>query len=135
MKALLWVGLGSGLGGALRYGTNWAAIELAWTDFPISTLCVNLIGSLLIGFLAGILGSGDSRPAPSYKRQFWVTGFCGGYTTFSAFSWEIVELVRGGEGTLAGAYAAGSIFLGLVAVAIGLILAMRWNARSGEYQR
>jgi CrcB protein len=63
--------------------------------------------------------------AHPYKWHFWITGFCGGYTTFSTFSWHILALVQKGEGSLAGAYAAGSIALGLIAVWMGLSLAMR----------
>ena len=82
-------------------------------------------GSLLIGYLAGVWVSGGALSPQSCKLQFWITGFFGGYTTFSTFSWQVLDLVRAGEGTLAGAYASGSIAFGILAVWFGLSLAMR----------
>jgi CrcB protein len=91
----------------------------------LSTLLINLSGSLLVGYLAGLWATGGAATPHPYKWHFWVTGLCGGYTTFSAFSWQVIHLVREGEGTLAGAYAAGSIAMGIFAVWLGLSLAMR----------
>lgn len=126
MRQLLWIGLGSGLGGGLRYLLDMVALQIGFAAFPVSTFLINLSGSLLIGYLAGLWATGGAVTAHPYKWHFWVTGFCGGYTTFSTFSWQVIELVRqGGEGTLAGAYAAGSIALGLIAVWLGLSIAMR----------
>lgn len=125
MKSLFWIGLGSGLGGGLRYSLDWLALNAGLATFPLSTLCINLSGSLLIGYLAGRWATGGAaRPHPG-KWHFWITGFCGGYTTFSTFSWQVLDLVRQSEGTLAGAYAAGSIAFGVLAVWLGLSLAMR----------
>ena len=115
MKAGIWVALGSALGGVLRYGVDQVlALSVA---FPLSTFVANLSGSLLIGYFAGVWSGGRASVA---KWHFWITGFCGGYTTFSTFSWQLVELVGEGEGQLAGIYAASSIGLGLVAVWVGL---------------
>lgn len=125
MKPLFWVGLGSGLGGGLRHALDWLALGAGLGAFPLSTLFINLSGSLLIGYLAGLWATGGAATPHPYKWHFWITGFCGGYTTFSAFSWQVLELVRQSEGTLAGAYAAGSLAFGLVAVWLGLSLAMR----------
>jgi CrcB protein len=128
MKQLLWIGLGSGLGGGLRLLLDQLALLLGLGTFPVSTLLINLTGSWLIGYLAGLWATGGAVTAHPYKWHFWITGFCGGYTTFSSFSWQILDLVQQGEGTLAGAYAAGSIALGLVAVWVGLSMAMRGRA-------
>jgi CrcB protein len=128
MKLLFWIGLGSGIGGGLRYLLDVLALNIGLTFFPVSTLVINLSGSLLIGYLAGLWATGGAATPHPHKWHFWTTGFCGGFTTFSAFSWQVLDLVREGEGTLAGAYAAGSIALGLIAVWMGLSLAMR-NAR------
>ena len=125
MRQLLWIGLGSGLGGGLRYLLDILVINIGLTAFPVSTLLINLSGSLLIGYLAGLWATGGAVTPHPHKWHFWITGFCGGYTTFSTFSWQILNLVREGEGTLAGAYAAGSVAFGLIAVWLGLSLAMR----------
>ena len=121
MRAIIRVGLGGGLGGGLRSLIDLLVINLGLDALPISIFFINLTGSLLIGYLVGLWGNNSAMPAE--KWHFWVTGFCGGYTTFSAFSWQIMDLFRQGGGTLAGFYAASSIALGLVAVWIGLSFA------------
>ena len=125
MRQLLWLGLGSGLGGCLRYLVDLLALNLGLAAFPVSTFLINVSGSLLIGYLAGVWAIGGALSPQSCKWQFWITGFFGGYTTFSTFSWQVLDLVRAGEGTLAGAYASGSIAFGILAVWFGLSLAMR----------
>jgi CrcB protein len=122
MRHLFWIGLGSGLGGGLRHGIDLVFAHVGLTALPLSTLMINVSGSLLIGYLAGLWASGGAVTPHPYKWHFWITGVCGGYTTFSAFSWQILDLVQKGEGTLAGAYAAGSLALGIIAVWLGLSL-------------
>ena len=125
MRQLLWLGLGSGLGGCLRYFLDLVALNVGLAAFPASTFLINVSGSLLIGYLAGAWASGAALSPHSWRWHFWITGFCGGYTTFSTLSWQVLDLVRAGEGTLAGTYAAGSIAFGILAVWFGLSLAMR----------
>ena len=125
MRQLLWLGLGSGLGGCLRYLLDLLALNVGLAAFPVSTFLINVSGSLLIGYLSGVLASGGALSPRSCRWHFWITGFCGGYTTFSTFSWQVLDLVRAGEGTVAGSYAAGSIAFGMLAVWFGLSLAMR----------
>lgn len=127
MRQLLWLGLGSGLGGCLRYLLDLLALNVVLAAFPVSTFLINVSGSLLIGYLAGVWASGDALSPRSCRWHFWITGLCGGYTTFSTFSWQVLDLIRAGQGTLAGAYAAGSIAFGMLAVWFGLSLAMRVN--------
>ena len=125
MKQLLWLGLGSGLGGCLRYLVDLLALNFGLATFPVSTFLINVSGSLLIGYMAGVWASGGAFSPRSCRRHFWITGFCGGYTTFSTFSWQVLNLLRTGEGTEAGAYAAGSIAFAMLAVCFGLSLATR----------
>lgn len=117
---LFWIGLGSALGGCLRYALDQLAMQVADGRFPVATFVINISGSLLVGFLAGIWASGGAVGPHPHKWHFWMTGFCGAYTTFSAFSWQLLSLIEGGHAQLAGLYAAGSVAFGLVAVWAGL---------------
>lgn len=117
---IFWIALGSALGGSARYGLDQLAVALGITAFPVSTFIVNLSGSLLIGYLAGLWAAGGAATPHPYKWHFWMTGVCGGYTTFSAFSWQVLSLIEQGHGDLAGFYAAFSIVTGSFAVWAGL---------------
>ena len=77
MRAILRVGLGSGLGGGLRSLIDLLMINLSLGALPISTFFINLTGSLLIGYLVGFWGNNSAMPAE--KWHFWVTGFCLGF--------------------------------------------------------
>lgn len=141
-KKDLWViAQGSALGGFLRFGLEALAKGLG-VELPLATILVNVSGSFLIGWLAGSWAQGGPTIARSYRWHFWVTGFCGGYTTFSLFSQQIVELLHDGSGQLAGLYVSGSVVLGLLAVWLGFSLARSraeseavYNARIEYYDR
>ena len=121
---LFCVGLGSAVGGTARFALNQLPFEFGVGVFPVSTLIINLSGSLLIGYLLGSCGgSGAAGPHP-HKWHFWMTGVCGGYTTFSAFSLQLLELIVSGHAQLAGFYAAASVGAGLIAVWIGISWAL-----------
>lgn len=124
---LLWIALGSGLGGGLRYALDQLAMQAGTEAYPISTFVINLSGSLLIGFLAGLWASGGAAGPHPYKWDFWMTGFCGGYTTFSAFSWQVLSMIESGQAQMAGFYAAASVGLALIAVWLGVSWATRGN--------
>ncbi len=120
MKAILLIGLGGGIGSILRYLTTITVNRLWPAAFPWGTFAVNIIGSFLVGILIGLLGR--LLPANTDLRFLLITGFCGGYTTFSAFASENVSLFQSGHPLTAFAYMAGSLLVGLLAVWIGLFL-------------
>lgn len=118
--ATLVVGLGGALGAIARHaGTEWMR-RIVGDAFPWGTLAVNVVGSFALGFAMVWLHA----HAPSTQtRQFIVIGFLGSFTTFSTFSYEAVALIRSGQLWRAGAYAGGSLALGIVAVLVGAALA------------
>ena len=123
MNVLL-VAAGSGLGGVLRHlASCWVG---AAKGFPWATLTVNVVGSLLIGVLSGLLARHGGSFAES-MRCFAVVGFCGGFTTFSTFSNETFRLMENGQWWFAFAYVGTSVAAGLGAVALGW-----WLARLGQ---
>ena len=112
--------LGAGIGGALRHGVNVGAAKLFGYGFPFGTLIVNLLGSFLIGLLAGYFAF---RPGvPQDVRLFLTTGILGGFTTFSAFSLDGALLIERHAYALAAVYMVGSVVAGLVALFLGLAL-------------
>ena len=112
--------LGAGIGGALRHGVNLAAARLFGFDFPYGTLIVNLLGSLLMGVLAGYFAYRTG--IPQHVRLFLTTGVLGGFTTFSAFSLDAALLMERHAYWSAAAYMAGSVLLSLLALFAGLSL-------------
>ena len=122
-----WVMLGSALGGAARYWCSGFAAEHFGETFPVGTLAVNIIGSFIIGFFATLTGPDGRFLVGTQARQFVMTGLCGGYTTFSSFSVQTLNLVRDGEVKLAGANIALSVVLCLLAVWLGHIAAASLN--------
>lgn len=116
----LWVGLGGAVGAMARFGAVQLAAARWGLTFPWGTMAVNVTGSLLIGFLATILSSRQSDPT---LRLLLITGVLGGYTTFSAFSFEALALITQQRHLAAAGYVVGSVLLGLLAAAIGTALA------------
>ncbi len=121
MKEALLVGVGGFVGSIARYRLGGFVLHHAqqWR-YPLSTFCVNVLGCFLIGVLAG-LGERYSFLSANL-RLLLITGFLGGFTTFSAFGAEGVFLIRRGEWPIALSYAALSVFCGFVAVWIGIKL-------------
>jgi len=124
MKQALLVGIGGLLGSIARFKLGGAILHHSETmRFPLSTFVVNVIGCFVIGTLAGLAEHRDMFSADS--RLFLFTGVLGGFTTFSAFGYEAVFLIRRGEIGVAFAYASLSVMCGLVAVWLGLKLFSR----------
>lgn len=123
MKQLLVVGLGGFLGAISRYKLGGAILHgtTAWR-FPLSTFVINVAGCFCIGLVAGLIERHDLFSANT--RLFLITGILGGFTTFSAFAFENVYLLRRGEAGIAFAYAALSVIAGLAAVWLALKLAL-----------
>jgi CrcB protein len=109
----LWVALGGALGSVGRFAlANLAAARLGET-FPWGTLAVNVLGSFAIGVFAAMPAASDTA------KKFLMAGICGGFTTFSAFSLQTLELTQRGEWLRAGVNVVGSVVLCLVAVWLG----------------
>jgi len=120
MKIVFLIGLGSFLGGILRYWLSGYVQAKFYSEFPLGTFAVNLTGCFFIGLAFGFAERGSLSQE---TRIFLTTGILGGFTTFSAFSNETLGLLRQGTYGLAAAYALGSLILGILATFLGYVLA------------
>lgn len=118
---IYYVALGSALGGVARFVFGGYLQRLWGPSFPVGTLAVNVLGSLLIGFVFRLCVGVPAIPAEA--RVFLTTGFCGGYTTFSTFSFETAELLESGAFAKAGLYALVSVALCCAATFTGFAIA------------
>lgn len=113
------VAVGSGIGGVARY-TMTMLVQPKNTAFPVGTLMVNLLGCLVIGAIAEYaLTTGRLSPE---ARVLLLSGFCGGFTTFSTFSFESLELIQAGAWSRALLYTFASVAVGLAAVWAGTLV-------------
>jgi CrcB protein len=119
----LWIGLGGALGSIARYFLSEAMARTLGPEFPWGTLFVNVSGSLVIGFVAGWDGADGRLMESAFARQFVMVGICGGYTTFSAFSLQTLEMLQVGDVGRAGGYAAASVLTCVLAAWAGYALA------------
>ena len=119
-KDILLVGLGGGVGSIARFLCQRSVSAWYPHAFPFGTLIVNFLGCFLIGLLLGLAEKG-SFVKPELKLLL-VTGFCGGYTTFSAFAAENIQLLRDGRLLYFMLYTIGSVVLGILAAFAGLSL-------------
>ncbi|HXF53790.1 MAG TPA: fluoride efflux transporter CrcB [Hyphomicrobiaceae bacterium] len=123
----LWIAVGSALGGVFRYWCSGIAARLIGETFPWGTLIVNVAGSFVIGLFFTLTGPDGRLFVSSNLRQFVMLGLCGGYTTFSSFSLQTLNLMREGEFMLAGANVLASVALCMLAVWLGHIAAAQIN--------
>lgn len=122
MKLLL-IAIGGACGAMSRYGVG-QAMRRFGVEFPWGTLCVNLVGSFLIGLLAGVQFGLSDSPRIRLLMALGITGFLGAFTTFSAFSLESVSLIRREQFVLAGANVLANCVFGLLLAFAGF-----WAAR------
>lgn len=120
MKALLLVGLGGGIGSMLRYVVSLLTFKNDNATFPWSTFIVNVIGCLIIGLLFSYFEKQELLQ--SNLKLLFITGFCGGFTTFSTFALENVQLIQSGNLTNAIIYSLSSVIVGISATIAGLYL-------------
>lgn len=128
MQNYFWIAVGSALGGMARYWSSGMAAVLFGETFPWGTLIVNIFGSFVIGFFATITGPDGRLFIGTIPRQFVMIGLCGGYTTFSSFSLQTLNLVNDGEWLYAGLNVGASLVLCLLAVWLGHWAAGNFNA-------
>ncbi len=126
------VGLGGALGSIVRFWLSGLVASQVGETFPWGTLVINVSGSFVIGFFATLTGPDGRVFAGSNARQFVMTGICGGYTTFSSFSLQTLNLAREGEWLRVGGNITGSVILCLVAVWLGHLAAASLNQLKGS---
>lgn len=130
----IWVALGGALGSVARYWLNGIVAERYGSSFPWGTMSVNIIGSFIIGVLGALtLPEGRmSTEARTIATQLVMIGICGGFTTFSSFSLQTLNLVRDREWLYAGGNILLSVVLCLVATWLGYLLGSTVNPTRGH---
>ena len=117
LKSILFVGIGCFFGGALRYAVSLLMKNLSYQGFPWTTFAVNLLGCFLLGLIFALFGKYSS--VNSTLCLLLATGFCGGFTTFSTFANESLQMLQSGNIVAFVTYIALSIILGIALVALG----------------
>ena len=120
LKNILLVTIGSAVGGSLRFVLSSFIQTKIVSKFPLGTFTINTLGCLLIGIILGYAGKSSSNTAS--LSLLLATGFCGGFTTFSAFGFENVQLLKSGFNVTALVYIILSVTLGILAVKVGLTI-------------
>ena len=126
-----WVAIGGGLGATGRYWLSGVIARMFGETFPWGTLVINVTGSFFIGFFATLTGPDGRVFVGSTARQFVMIGICGGYTTFSSFSLQTLNLMNDGEFFRAGGNVVLSVVLCLIGVWAGFVLAASLNMMKG----
>lgn len=117
IKQMLMVGMGGAAGSMLRFAVSLITSRFYTGLFPVATFVVNVTGCFLIGVLAAQI---PASAEGNGLRYLLITGFCGGYTTFSAFSYENLQLINNGHTVTAAGYIFASVVVGLAAVWLGV---------------
>lgn len=115
------VAIGGAIGSVARYGTGVLVGRFWSSSFPLGTMLINIIGSLVMGVFVGLM----ARTLPSWQndaRLFFAVGVLGGFTTFSSFSLDAISMIERGDVLPAVTYVVGSVLIGLVALYLGLVV-------------
>ena len=128
MLSYMWIAIGGALGTTARFWLSGVVARTIGETFPWGTLVINVSGSFVIGFFGALTGPDGRWFVGSTARQFVMIGMCGGYTTFSSFSLQTLNLANGGDWFRAGANIGLSVVCCLVAVWAGHVLAASMNA-------
>jgi CrcB protein len=118
LRQIMLVGLGSAVGGMARFLMGKWIYALYPQNFPLPTLIINILGCFLIGLIFGY--SVKTGAFSAETRLFLTTGLCGGFTTFSAFAYENIQLMKTGQYTMVLVYITASVVLGIVATFLGM---------------
>ncbi len=125
-----WVASGSALGAMARWGAEQLFDTVTAASFPWSTLGINIFGSMVIGLYAALTGVDGRLVVSAAHRQFVMTGICGGFTTFSLFTAEVLTSAANGDYRLAGSIILVSVPAWLSGVWLGYAAGARWNRLS-----
>ena len=134
MITYLWIALGGALGSVGRYWLSGLVANRFGETFPWGTLVINVTGSFVIGII-GALASPEGRmdsQSRAFATQFLMIGVCGGYTTFSSFSWQTLRLLQDREWLYAGGNVILSVILCMIAVWLGYALGSAMNSMKGN---
>jgi CrcB protein len=131
MLKYLWVGLGGAIGSVVRFWLDGVVSNRFGRTFPLGILTINITGSLLIGFIFALIGPEAPRLVRPAVYTFLAVGVCGGFTTFSSFSLNTLNLAREGQWLYAGANVVLSVVFCLLAVWLGYLLGASLNPKAG----
>lgn len=120
IKQLVLVGLGGGIGSIFRYLTSILTSKYYTNTFPLATFVTNVLGCFIIGLLIGYFANSNTD---NNLKLLFITGFCGGYTTFSTFAAENIALLQNNNYITLITYTIASVLIGFLAVGLGLMLA------------
>jgi CrcB protein len=134
MLAYLWVAIGGALGSVTRFGIGGLVSDKFGGTFPWGTLVVNVTGSFIIGLIAALtVPEGRMNPQSRvFATQLLMTGVCGGYTTFSSFSLQTLNLLHNRQWLYAGGNILLSVVLCMIAVWLGYLLGSMFNGMKGH---
>jgi CrcB protein len=127
MITYLWLALGGAIGTMARFAVSGAFARMVGETFPWGTVVVNISGCFVIGILATVTGPDGRLIVAPDLRQFMLIGICGGYTTFSSFSLQTLNLIRNGDMLSAAGNAAISFVACMIAVWIGAVVGQALN--------